>query len=280
MPKVVVVILNYKVKELTLRAVESVKKSSYENLQIIVIDNDSGDGLVEEIAKIKEVIFIQNSENLGYSGGNNIGIKRALDDKADYVLILNPDAEVKADAISKLVEAAKLGADILGPKIYFSDKKTIWYAGGIFDFNNVIGKHRGVDELDQGQYNTAAETDFVTGAAIMISKKVLEKIGLFDERYFLYYEDSDYCVRAKKAHFKVMYIPDSIAYHLNAQSTKLGSPIQDYYITRNRLLFAAKFLSLRTRFALLREAARNISSGVRRKALFDFLLGKFGKADI
>lgn len=279
MPKVAVVILNYKVKDLTLAAVRSIKKSTHKNISIYVVDNNSNDGLSGEVGD--DVFFIQNKENLGYSGGNNVGIKQALKEKADYILVLNPDTEVKDDAIFQMLKVVEQeGVGIVGPKIYFADKKTIWYAGGIFDFNSVIGKHRGVDELDRAQYDITSETDFVTGAAIMISKQVIEKIGLFDERYFLYYEDSDYCVRAKKAHFKIMYVPEAIVYHLNAQSTKLGSPLQDYYITRNRLLFASKFSSFRTRFALLREALRNIGHQAKRLALFDFLRGKFGKGDI
>ena len=281
MPKVVVVILNYKVSDLTLAAVKSVKNTGYENLQIVVVDNNSQDKLKEEISEFEDIIFISNKENLGYSGGNNVGIKEGLKIGADYILVLNPDTEVAKNAISKLVEVAKLeNADIVGPKIYFGDKKTIWYAGGVFDFKNVLGTHRGVNEKDTGQYDDTTQTDFVTGAAIMVSRKVVEKIGLFDERYFLYYEDSDFCFRAKEAGFKVMYMPMAVVYHLNAQTTKLGSPLQDYYISRNRLLFASKFLSFRTRFALLREALRNLGSPIRRRALFDFLTGNFGKGGI
>ncbi len=281
MPKVAVIILNYKVKDLTLKALLSVKKSNYKNLQTIVVDNNSKDGLKEALKDQDGITFIQNDENLGYCGGNNIGIIRALDSGADYVFVLNPDAQVEKEAIKNLVEAAqKEDIGIAGPKVLFDDRKTIWYAGGIFDMNNVIGAHRGVDEKDQGQYNNVGETDFVTGAAIFIRRDVLDKIGLFDTRYFLYYEDSDFCFRAKKVGFKVMFVPTAIVYHLNAQSTKLGSPLQDYYITRNRMIFAAKFLSTRTRLALFREALRHLGKPARRLAFFDFLIGRFGSGSI
>jgi GT2 family glycosyltransferase len=111
----------------------------------------------------------------------------------------------------------------------------------------------------------------------MVKREVFEKIGLFDERYFLYYEESDFCYRAKEAGYKIMYIPKAIVYHKNAQTTGLGSPLQDYYITRNRMLFASKFLPLRTRFALFREGIRNWSNPTRKKAHLDFLFGKFGR---
>lgn len=281
MKKVAVIILNYKVKIQTMKCIESVQKSNYENIQIYVIDNNSGDGIGEEIEKIKSVSFVQNKENAGYSGGNNLGIKKAIEDGVDYMFILNPDTTVDKDAIEFLVSAVDSeDVGISGPKIFFSTpdgSEKIWYAGGVFDKDNVIGKHRGVDEQDHGQYEQKEETGFVSGAAMMVKKEVFEKIGFFDENYFLYYEDSDFCFRAKQAGFKIMYEPRAIVYHENAKSTGLGSNLQDYFITRNRMLFASKFLPFRTRFALFREAIRNINNPTRRLAFGDFLLGKFGK---
>lgn len=278
MKKVITVILNYKVKALTLKCVESISKSSYKNLEVVVVDNNSNDGLGKEITG---VYFIQNTENLGFTGGNNVGIKQALKKGADYVFILNPDTVVNKDTVENLVLGLEqTDAGIVGPKIYFDNSETIWYAGGKFDLLNVIGSHRGVDEKDRGQYKKTEETDYVSGAAMMVKRQVFDKVGLFDENFFLYYEDSDLCFRAKIAGFKIMYIPTAIVYHRNAQSTGLGSPLQDYYITRNRMLFASKFLSLRTRFALLRESMSHLDIPARRRALFDFLTGRLGKGGI
>jgi GT2 family glycosyltransferase len=278
MHKVAVVILNYKVADLVLKCVDSVKNSSYQEKLIIVVDNNSNDHLADKLQLSKELIFIQSKENSGYTGGNNLGIKEALKQKADYILVLNPDTEVEKDTIKILVEKAeKLEVGILCPKIYFSDSKTIWFAGGIMDYANVLGSNRGVDEEDTGQFDKDEEMDLVTGACMLVRAEVFEKIGLFDENYFLYYEDTDFCFRAKKAGFKIMYIHNAIVYHKNAQTTKLGSPLQDYFITRNRMLFASKFLSFRTKFALVREAFRNIKIAARRRALVDYLSGSFGK---
>lgn len=279
MKKVTAVILNYKVKDDALECIKTIQASSYPT-KIIVLDNNSDDGLEKEIKKIKGVEFIQNGDNLGYTGGNNVGIKKALPD-SDYIFVVNPDVTVEKSAIENLVKAAEDNqVGIVGPKIYFPNSKTIWYAGGVLDLANVLGCHRGMDELDKGQFNNTEETDYVTGAAILIKKEVFKKIGFFDERYFLYYEDSDFCYRTKQAGFKILYVPEAIAYHKNARSTGLGSPIQDYYITRNRFLFASKFLSFRARFALFREGLKNLKYPVRRKAFFDFLLGKFGRQSI
>lgn len=279
MQKVSIVILNYQVKKLALKCIKSVVKSDYNNLDIIVVDNNSGDEIEKDL-KNGHVNFIQTGFNLGYSGGNNQGINKALANGADYVFILNPDTEISERCISELVKyAEEENADIVGPKIHFKNNQTIWFAGGIFDLQNVLGSHRGVNEIDNGQYEKVEETDFITGAAMMVRKEVFTKVGLLDERYFLYYEDSDFCFRAKQVGFKIMYIPSAVVFHENAKSTGLGSSLQDYYITRNRMLFASKFLSLRTKFALFKEALQNITMPVRRKALFDFLLGQFGKGD-
>lgn len=278
MKKVAVIILNFKVKELTLKCIESVRKSTYKNLEIIVVDNNSQDGLADSLKNEDDVIFIQNKENLGYTGGNNIGIKLGLMRVADFIFVLNPDTEIDKYCISNLVEAQKdLGFDIGGPKIYFGNSKKIWYAGGIFDKLNVIGRHRGVDEKDIGQYNEPTNSDFVTGAAFFAKADVFKKIGLFDPRFFLYYEDSEFCLRAKERNSRIMYIPQTAVYHANAQSAGLGSPLQDYFITRNRMLLASIYLPFRTRFALFREALRNLRNPVRRLAFFDFLIGNFGK---
>jgi GT2 family glycosyltransferase len=275
MKKVAVVILNFKVRDQALKCLESVRKSSYKNLEIIVVDNNSGDDIEKDL---EDVIFLQTGENKGYAGGNNFGIKKALGLGVDYILILNPDTVIETNAIEKLVEAAeKYNAGIVGPKIYFKTGKTIWYAGGIFDKANVLGSHRGVNEKDTGQFEKIEETDFVSGATMMIRRDVFEKVGLFDERYFLYYEDQDLCLRAKLAGFRILYVPQAEVFHENAGSTKLGSPLQDYFITRNRMLLASKYLPFRTRFALKREAIRNFKIPARRKALKDFLTGNFGK---
>lgn len=277
MKKVAVVILNYKLRKLTLDCIDSVKKSIFKDIKIYVVDNNSGDDLKKELDS--QITFIQAGSNLGYTGGNNLGIKAAIKNGCDLVFIINPDTQVDVDCIKSCVEVINSDQNIgiVGPKILFSDKKTIWYAGGIFDRDNVLGTHRGVDQRDEGQFNKIEQTDFVSGAAMMVKREVFDDIGLFDERYFLYYEDSDFCLRAKEKGFKLVYNPQALVYHKNAQATGLGSALQDYFITRNRMLIAFKFLPLRTRLALLREAFKNLGSPTRRLALFDFLLGRFGK---
>lgn len=278
MKKVAVVVLNYKVADEVIECIKSVLDSTYKDIKIIVVDNNSGDGLKTAIKKFPQVKFIQNKENLGYTGGNNIGIKKALELEADYVLILNPDTTIDAKAIEHLVKVAeKENAGIFGPKILFGDGKTIWYGGGIIDQDNILGIHRRMDEKDQGQYETMEETEFASGAAMFVKAQVFNKIGFFDDRYFLYLEDMEFCFRAKKEGIGIMYIPKAVIYHKNAKSTGLGSPLQDYYITRNRLIFAFKYLSWQKRLALLKHILLTMNFPTRRQALLDFLIGNLGK---
>lgn len=280
-PKVFVVILNYKVADLVERLIKILQSSSYKNLQVVVVDNNSNDQLGEIIQKYKDIHFIQNDDNLGYAGGNNVGIKFSLEKGADLVLILNPDITLRTDTISNLVrELVAKNADVAGPKIYFKGSSKIWFAGGILDKKNALGVHRGVDEEDRGQYNKAEEVDFITGAAILIKREVFEKIGYFDENYFLYLEDLDFCLRAKKSGFRVLYAPVALAFHENAKSTGLGSSLQDYYISRNRMLFAFRYLNFRTRFALFRYMLSNLLDPIRRRALLDFLTGSLGQGSV
>ncbi len=278
MKKVAIIILNYKLKNQVLECIKSLRESTYKNFSIFVVDNNSGDSLEVEIGQKQEICFIQTGKNLGYAGGNNAGIKKALSENADYILILNPDTIVEPNTIVELVAGIeKYKAGIVCPKIFFGNSKTIWFAGKTLDLKNVLGNHKGVNEEDLGQYDQDEEINDITGAAMMVRAQVFENIGLFDERYFLYYEESDFSYRAKKAGFKLMYIYKAKVFHKNAQATGLGSPLQDYFITRNRLLFASKFLPFRTQFALIREALRNLGNQMRRLALFDFLLGNFGR---
>ena len=144
------------------------------------------------------------------------------------------------------------------------------------DWANMYASHRGVDAVDRGQYDKTEETAFVTGCSMIIRREVVEKIGMLDDNYYLYLEDLDYCLRAKKAGYKLLYEPSSVVWHVNAgSSARPGNPLHEYYFTRNRLLLGFRYAPLRTRFALLREAFR-FTSPVRRKAVRDWVLGRFG----
>lgn len=291
--KVAIVVLNYKGLENTLACLDSLKRCDKNGLKMefIVVDNNSDDGSIEALSKIKDINLIEAHQNLGYAGGNNLAITKALRNDADAVLILNNDTLVDKTLLINLVSALKFG-DIISPKIYFAAGfefhrsrykrsqrgKIIWYAGAKIDWENIVGKHIGVDEVDHGQFSKRKEIDFATGACMLVKRKVFEKIGFLDEKYFLYLEDMDFCVRAKKAGFKIIFEPKAILWHKNAGSTGgSGSEIQNYFISRNRLLFAFKYAKLRTKLALFKQMLSQINMPPKRKALVDFLTLNFGK---
>ncbi len=251
---------------------------------------------VESQEKMGERRFelITNKENLGYAGGNNIGIRYALENGADYVFILNPDTTVKSNLLAKLAETAKKNpkAGIVGPAINEGDK--VIYCGEIEWLKPELS-HRNIKPLPRRQAGKTCNLKsnlYVPGAAMSVSKKVFEKIGMFDERYFLYFEDADFCVRARRAGFKLAIAPDVIVHHNPSSSTsKLGAALLLRYHYRNAHLFNMKNAPFKVKILLpfwsiwiiIKQAikifvrkdiiiSRAILSGVS-----DFYRGRFGK---
>lgn len=283
-----VVLVNYKGWKDTVVCVKSIKKSQ-DAPHIIVVDNGSPNESVAELKKaFPDLDLIEAGTNIGFSAGNNLGIKQALDLGAEVVHILNNDTEVDSHLFSRAYRFVAGKNRIVGGKIYYakgyeyheSQKgrgDVIWYAGGYFDWVSAVARHCGVDEIDVGQYNEIKQIDFITGCYMAIPKQVFKKIGLFAEPFFLYLEDTDFCLHAKAKGLEVMYNPGLVIYHRNSSSTVAGSPLVDYYLTRNRFFIAKRYGTLRLRFALLREALfRNWGSRIRRQAFFDYITGRMG----
>jgi len=303
MQKVATVILHYKGAKNTLECLESLEKvnlSKETNLEIVVVDNASTDGLPSAISNfqfpISNLKLIKNEENLGFAEGNNVGIRYALKNGADYVLVLNNDTIVDKGLIEELLKVSRSDSKIgiVAPKIYFAPgfefhkdryaKKDLgrvfWYAGGAMDWDNIIGHHRGVDGVDHGQYDKTEETSFSSGCCMFIKKEVFGKVGLFDKKYFLYYEDADLSKRVKKAGYKIIYKPSAVIWHKNAGSAGgSGSVLQDYYISRNRLLFGFRYASMRSKIALVKESLSVLLRGRywQRRGVLDFYFMRFGK---
>lgn len=246
--KVYIIILNWNGLRDTIECLESVKKIDYPNYEIIVVDNGSTDGSPEEIARLfPEITLIRNKENLGYAEGNNVGIRYALRNSTDYILLLNNDTIVDPKILKSFVEAADMypEAGIFGAKIYYySDPNRIWYAGGKWDENRLHFFHIGEGEQDNDdKYNRIRETDYVCGCALFFRKTVVQTIGLLESRFFLVYEDNDWCYRARKAGFKSLFIPDARLWHKCATSlTRCGTPLITYFNIRNLLFWAQRNL--------------------------------------
>lgn len=150
---------------------------------------------------------------------------------------------------------------------------------GDIDWANVYGTNHGVDEVDRGQYDKTKETDFATGSCMFLRCKALDDVGLLDEKYFMYFEDADLSQRMEKSGWKILYAPKATLWHKVAQSSAIGGELNDYYITRNRLLFGMRYAPLRTKFALVRESIKLAITGRKwqRVGARDFYLGRFGK---
>jgi len=300
MKHVVISLLNFNGKKNTLnclKSLQNVRRDNFE-LTIVVVDNASKEEFDLKGGTIGDIhlVVVRNEKNLGFSGGHNVAIQYALENGADYVLILNNDTYVDKNFLEELLRVGEKDNEIgiLIPKIYFAPGfeyyraryskeetgKVFWYAGGEMDWGNVIGRHKGVDEIDKGQFDKIELTDFATGCCMMVKRKVFEKVGMFDGKYFLYYEDNDLNIRAKKEGLKIVYVPKSVIWHKNAGSVGgSGSELQDYYITRNRLIFGMRYAPIRAKFALFRESLRVLLSGRywQRRGVLDFYLGKLGK---
>jgi GT2 family glycosyltransferase len=218
----------------------SLLNQDYPDFEIIVVDNDSSDGTPDWVAeRFPTITLIRNERNLGFAGGVNAGLRAA---RGDVLMLFNQDAAAQPEWVRAMVLGLTASPDvgIAGCKIYYWGGKTIWHAGVIFPDPRMQVVHRGDGETDHGQYEQPVDVDAVTGAAMAIRRGVLDAIGLLDEDYFVYFEDIDFCLRAKEASYRVVYLPQAVAQHHVATSLGFGSlQIFERY-HRSRILFLLK----------------------------------------
>lgn len=245
-PKVSIIILNWNGLEDTIECLESLRKNNYTNYEVIVVDNNSTGNdvkiITEKYGDYLQTIIV-NNHNLGFSGGNNVGIRAAIDENADVVLLLNNDTVVESDFLTRLVELSKSHpeAGILTPLInYYSKRKIVWFAGGHISKIRSSGFPDGIGKPEY-LYTKNRFCTFASGCCMFIKKEVLEKIGLLDEKYFLYLEDSDFSYRAINEGYKILYVASSKIYHKVSSTTfRTNSLLALYYSTRNRFYFVQK----------------------------------------
>lgn len=215
----------------------------------------------------KGYIHVIRSDNNGYAHGVNICLKKAITDGFNQFIVMNNDVRLNNDFIEKADKSfLENPHSVIGPKIYYEkgyeyhkrryhkDERgsVLWYAGGKIDWNHALIKHIGVDEVDRGQYDEKESTGFVSGCCMLFTKSVIDKIGMWDEKYFMYYEDGDYCVRAKKAGIPLIYDPSLILWHQNAQSTGgSGSKFHVRHQQKSRLRFGLKYAPIKTKLHLI-----------------------------
>ncbi len=305
MPRVTIIILTYNESSHTLECLASIEKLTYPNFEVLIVDNKSIDDsrqVLGDYAKIhKNVRHLLLDDNYGFAGGNNRGIKDALTRGAEYVLILNPDTIVEPDFLTKLIEGAKGKLGFFGPRILLWDEgkhkdnpqnARIYSNGGIIHktFTKATLKDyekRLKDLKEKKQF----ETDYVTGTCLLASKETIKKMGLMREDYFLYYEDTDWSMRAKKNRIMRIIIPSAMIWHKKSATIKEFSYSYIYYNTRNGLYFCwwngntwQKAFAIGLALVKLTKQPIKLFFPQKQawlkpitKGLIDFLLGKRGK---
>ena len=298
MHKVTVSILHYNSSQDTVDCLETLLKSKIDDFEmsVYVLDNGSKEKLDINVSKYKKIgLVVERIEtNLGFTGGHNLIYERTRNDGSDLFLLLNNDSLLEMSCIQVLVDEI-IPDNIAGvvPKIYFTkgreyhkDRykqtelgKVIWYAGGKIDWGNVVSTHIGLDDVDAGQFDKKSKITFATGACLLLKRNIINEVGLFDKRYFLYYEDADLSTKLIRKGYDLVYAPKGIVWHNNAGSSGSGSTLHDYYLTRNKLIFGMKYASPKVKALLLKEAGRILLTGRswQKIAIKDFLIRRLGK---
>jgi GT2 family glycosyltransferase len=245
--KVSIVILNLNGYEDTRECLESIRHVRYANLEVILVDNGSSDESSKHLkSEFPEVRLLMSQQNLGFGGGCNLGIEDALRHGADFVLLLNNDTIVDPDFLRILIETGETDPQIgiLGPKIYYaSDPKRIWFAGGFVRLKSGRFGHFGQGRIDEdGHFAKMEETGWITGCALLIKSYVFQEIGFLDSELFAYSEDADFCLRARSAGYKCIFMPDAKVWHKISRTSGAQSPFALYLGTRNQLIWISRYV--------------------------------------
>jgi GT2 family glycosyltransferase len=243
-----IIILNYNGKKFLDECLTSIFNTKYENFEVILIDNGSSDGSVEyakeKFGEKEKLKILALNRNMGFAKGNNEGFKIA---KGEYIIFLNNDVRVEENWLKELIKVMERKPDIgaAQPKILLNDGIHIDAAGCFIDYMGRVYQ-RGVFEKDKGQYNSIDEVFYAKGAAIIVRRKALEEVGVFDPDYFLYYEETDLCWRIWLKGYKVAYIPNSIIYHKGGATVgKKRSPVAIFHARKNHIATLIKNYELR-----------------------------------
>lgn len=250
MIKIGLVTVLYKCDDVLEGFFKSISFQQYKNYVLYIVDNsvnDATNSLLEKlVAKYPITAFqhIKSSGNIGVAAGNNAGAKQAFIDDCSHILLLNNDIEIEQDNVfTQLVSLCEVkGEEMVVPKILYYDTLRLWMAGGYMDRWRALGVHYGYDKKDAPKYNVAKYISYAPTCFMIISKEVYDKIGYTDEKYFAYYDDTDFVLRATRAGFKLFYDPSMTILHKVSSSAGSNSPFYVYYSNRNKLYFIRKNL--------------------------------------
>jgi GT2 family glycosyltransferase len=292
--KIALILLHWNNAQDTLECLESLSRIQETEYETIVVDNGSTDGSLTTLqAAFPHHLYLENGENLGFAEGNNRGIALALDRGADLIVLLNNDTVVAPNFLKELQKAAEEhpNVGVFGPTIYYYDEPaTVWYAGGSVDAKSGRCYHIGCGNSSAPA--TPQCTDYICGCALAMRSEVVEKVGLLDPRFFLIWEEIDWCYRARKAGFQCLVVPTARVWHKVSSSFPEGNrgPMWSYFYFRNRLLFhklhssKRRAISWEEGLALLKETLHPTTPKSVRKGhlaalmgICDYYLGRFGK---
>jgi GT2 family glycosyltransferase len=302
-PRAGIVLVHFNCAEDTARCLSSLSELEYDNFFVIVVENGSSDGsgaIVRAAVEERGWIFVHSDSNLGFAGGSNLGASHARDLGAELVWFLNADTAVSPRALSSLVDAldTKAGIAAAGSKIVYPANgkaaAVLWSAGGAVDEESGEIRMIGFGEPDRGQYDAVRDCDYLPGCSVLVSVAALDRVGMLPEEYFMYFEETDWCRRARKLGYRLRYAPGSVVVHF-FRDEKLPSPFNVYYYNRNtrlfwlrhgrpgiklRVLWRTIFRDLPDARKGLREAPDHVAAEIFRAHLQscnDFLCGRFGR---
>ena len=242
-PHVAIIVLNWNNAIDTLACLDSLEMIKYPAYSVLVVDNGSTDDSVAQIkAALPRIEILETGENLGYAGGNNVGIRHALAQGADYVCMLNNDVTVAPDFLSELVQVAEADprAGLLGPKVLQREAPSRLQSAGMVSTGIGRWQLRGLGELDEGQYDHLGRVAVLSGCALLASRRTIESVGLLDERFYLYDEDIDWCLRCQEKGYQNRLVSTSRVYHRSNEERAGSRPLMTYYINRNRHLLCQR----------------------------------------
>lgn len=289
-PSVGALVVTWNRRDDVLECLASLARNTYPRLRTYVVDNASSDGTSDAIRReFPDAVLIRSETNLGFSGGNNLGMERMLRDGTDSVFLLNDDAVIAEDGVSQLIEGGygDTSIGVLASKIYLhSEPDVLWSTGGIMDPRTAVTTQRNYQEKDIGQADSPNEIDYAVGCAMLVKSEVVKRVGALDTRYFMYYEETDWCHRIRGAGYRILYVPGSRVWHKVAPN---GRGESAYYYARNRLLYLRQCgaspawvgwiaMSDIVRSAVVHAArGRGVHSRLILRGVKDFYSGVFGK---
>ncbi len=250
-----IIVINWNGFDFTSQCIESLRHVTYPNLAVIVVDNGSNEEEVKKLRDIRDITLIENKKNLGFTGGNNVGIKYALENGFEYIGLLNNDTTVEKGFIEPLLYELK-NSDIgaVQPKImHMHDKTLLWSAGGLFRDIWAIPITIGSREIDRGQYNDVRTIDWVTGCCFIARRGIYKKIGLLDDKFFTVFEDTDWSLRVRKAGYILRYVPTSTIYHHGGASVTYKEKNKEGYMSPKR-----HYMNIRNHIFLVKKHSRGI----------------------